>query len=106
MEKTDLLQSYEKDFNDCMDLLRKVLDDADPAAMIEKNQYALDDAGQLLKQIDIEAMNFMGDDAVRKRISKHKSDYDKIRKQIRKIQQQAAKRNVNGDSIELEDLET
>ena len=106
MEKTDLLQSYEKDFNDCMDLLRKVLDDTDPAAMIEKNQYALDDAGQLLKQIDIEAMNFMGDDAVRKRISKHKSDYDKIRKQIRKIQQQAAKRNVNGDSIELEDLET
>ena len=51
-------------------------------------------------------MNFMGDDIVRKRISKHKTDFDKIRKQIRKIQQEAAKKNIHGDSIELEDLET
>ena len=85
MEQTDLLHSYEKDFNDCLNLLKKVVEDPEPAAMIEKNQYALDDAAQLLKQIDIEAMNFMGDDSVRKRINKHKSDFDKIRKQIRKI---------------------
>ena len=86
MTQTDLLNSYEKDFTDCLNLLRKVIEDDDPMSLIEKNQFALEDAGQLIKQIDVEAMNFMGDDVVRKRISKHKADYDKIRKQIRKIQ--------------------
>ena len=80
MSQTDLLNSYEKDFTDCMNLLTKVVEDSDPMSLIEKNQFALEDAGQLLKQIDIEAMNFMGDDAVRKRISKHKAEYDKVRK--------------------------
>ena len=49
MEQTDLLHSYEKDFNDCLNLLKKVIEDPDPAEMIEKNQYALEDAAQLLK---------------------------------------------------------
>ena len=46
-------------------------------------------------------MNFVGDDVVRKRVSKHKAEFDKLRKSIRKIQQEAAKKNVYGkdDSI-------
>jgi len=53
-------------------------------------------------------MNFVGDDVVRKRVSKHKAEFDKLRKSIRKIQQEAAKKSVYGkdDSIEMEDLET
>ena len=48
--------------------------------MIEKNKFVLKDTEQLLKQIDVEAMNFMGDDVIRKRITKHKAEYDKVRK--------------------------
>ena len=46
-------------------------------------------------------MNFVGDDVVRKRVAKHKAEFDKVRKSIRKIQQEAAKKNVfgQGDSI-------
>ena len=52
-------------------------------------------------------MNFMGDDVIRKRVSKHKTDFDKVRKSIRKIQQEQNKKNIYGpDSIEMEDLET
>ena len=45
MSQADLLASYEKDFTDCMALLKKVLDGDDPATLLEKNQFALDDAG-------------------------------------------------------------
>ena len=84
MTQSDLLNSYEKDFADCMVILSQAVEDSDP--MIEKNKFVLKDTEQLLKQIDVEAMNFMGDDVIRKRITKHKADYDKVRKQIRKIQ--------------------
>ena len=49
MEKTDLLHSYEKDFIDCLNLLNKIVEDSDPLVMLQKNKFALDDAGQLLK---------------------------------------------------------
>ena len=37
MSETDLLTSYEKDFTDCMALLKKALEDDDPSTLIEKN---------------------------------------------------------------------
>jgi len=40
----DLLASYENDFNECVKLLNSIVDDADPAIKLEKNQFALDDA--------------------------------------------------------------
>jgi hypothetical protein len=64
----DLLASYEHDFNDCVKLLNSIIDDADPAVRLDKNQFALDNAGQLLKQMEVEAMNFMEDDSVRRRV--------------------------------------
>ena len=37
MSQSDLLASYEKDFTDCMALLKKVVDDDDPSTLLEKN---------------------------------------------------------------------
>ena len=64
-----MLASYEHDFTDCIALLREITDDSDPASMLEKNKFAMDNAQKLLKQMEVEAMNFMDDDNVRKRVS-------------------------------------
>lgn len=64
-----MLASYEHDFTDCITLLREITDDSDPASMLEKNKFAMDNAQKLLKQMEVEAMNFMDDDNVRKRVS-------------------------------------
>ena len=66
---SDLLQSYEHDFKDCCKHLQEIIDDANPGAKLEKNQYAFDNASKLLKQMEVEAMNFMEDDSIRKRVS-------------------------------------
>ena len=96
-----MLASYEHDFKDCVELLNRITEDSDPISMLEKNQFALDNAQKLLKQMEVEATAFMADDNVRRRVSthhlslifyffpcqmtKHKSDFDKVRKQIRKL---------------------
>ena len=64
-----MLASYEHDFTDCIKLLREITDDEDPVSMLEKNKFAMDNAQKLLKQMEVEAMNFMDDDDVRKRVS-------------------------------------
>ena len=68
---SDLLASYEKDFKECISLLKEIVDDVDPASRLDKNSFALDNANKLLKQMEVEAMNFMEDDSVRKRVSSH-----------------------------------
>ena len=37
--------------------------------MLEKNHFALDNAQQLLKQMEVEATDYMTDDNVRRRVS-------------------------------------
>ena len=69
MVQSDLLASYEHDFKDCVKLLEEIIDDADPASKLDKNSFALENANKLLKQMEVEAMNFMEDDSVRKRVS-------------------------------------
>ena len=64
-----MLASYEHDFKDCVKLLEEIIDDADPASKLDKNSFALENANKLLKQMEVEAMNFMEDDSVRKRVS-------------------------------------
>lgn len=66
----DLLNSYEHDYNENVALLKEIINDADPAAKFEKNQFALENASKLLKQMEVEAMNFLEDDSIRKRVSK------------------------------------
>ena len=66
---SDLLASYEKDFKECVSLLKEIVEDVDPASRLDKNSFALDNANKLLKQMEVEAMNFMEDDSVRRRVS-------------------------------------
>ena len=61
--------SYERDFKECVTLLTSIVEDGDPVGMFEKNRFALDNANKLLKQMEVEAMNFMDDDSIRKRVS-------------------------------------
>ena len=68
-QNSDLLASYEHDFTEHMTLLKQIAEDSDPVSMLEKNQFALENAQKLLKQMEVEAMNFMDDDDVRKRVS-------------------------------------
>ena len=63
-EGSELLASYEKDLVDCLALLTSVLEADDKFSMLDKNQFALDNARDLLKQMEIEAMNFMDDSQV------------------------------------------
>ena len=37
MVQSDLLASYEHDFNDCIKLLKEISEHADPHSMLEKN---------------------------------------------------------------------
>ena len=64
-----MLASYEHDFKDCVKLLEEIIGDGDPASKLDKNSFALENANKLLKQMEVEAMNFMEDDSVRKRVS-------------------------------------
>ena len=64
-----MLASYEHDFKDHVKLLQEIIDDADPASRLDKNSFALENAQKLLKQMEVEAMNFMEDDTVRRRVS-------------------------------------
>ena len=41
----------------------------DPATKLSQNSFALENANKLLKQMEVEAMNFIEDDQVRKRVS-------------------------------------
>ena len=49
--------------------MEEIIDDVDPASKLDKNSFALENANKLLKQMEVEAMNFMEDDNVRKRVS-------------------------------------
>ena len=64
-----MLASYEHDFKECMELLKSIIEDDDPVTKLARNQFALDNASKLLKQMEVESMNFMEDDSVRKRVS-------------------------------------
>ena len=66
-----MLASYEHDFKDCVKLLQDIIDDADPVSKLDKNSFAMENANKLLKQMEVEAMNFMDDDSVRRRVSLH-----------------------------------
>jgi len=102
---SDLLASYEHDFKDCVTLLNDIINDVDPASKLNQNSFALENANKLLKQMEVEAMNFISDDKVRNRMSKYKSDFDKLRKSIRKIQRDADRKSLVGgtDSMETGD---
>ena len=70
-----------------------MLDDPSETKMIShKNPYEYEQAQTYLKQMEIESMNIMDasglqGDVVRQRIQKHKADFDRVRKEIRKRQQ-------------------
>ena len=66
---SDLLASYEHDFKDCVTLLNDIISDVDPASKLSQNSFALENANKLLKQMEVEAMNFIADDKVRNRVS-------------------------------------
>ena len=65
----ELLNSYEHDLKEHITLLKSITDDANPASQLDKNQFALENATKLLKQMEVEAMNHMENDDVRKRVS-------------------------------------
>ena len=73
-----MLASYEHDFKDCVKLLEEIIDDADPASKLDKNSFALENANKLLKQMEVEAMNFMEDDSVRKRVSANMGSFSPV----------------------------
>ena len=63
---------------------------------------------KFLKQIEVEAMNFMDDDKIRKQVSREKSKFDKVRREHRKLQQEHNKQMLSGgtegDDVELGDM--
>ena len=62
----DLLSSYEKDFSQHIDMLEKI---TASGADITNLDRVFDDCQKLIKQIDVESMNYMSDDNVRIRVS-------------------------------------
>ena len=46
---SDLLASYEHDFKECLDLLKDICEDDDPASRLDKNSFAMENANKLLK---------------------------------------------------------
>ena len=43
-QNSDLLASYEHDFTEHVTLLKQITEDSDPVSMLEKNQFALENA--------------------------------------------------------------
>jgi hypothetical protein len=67
MENTaDLLQSYEKDFVQHVDRLQKLTDG--PIEQASTLDQTFSDCQKLLKQIEVEGINFMTDDHIRQRV--------------------------------------
>ena len=62
---SDLLQSYERDFDQVLILLNKIVTDEETYDS-QRTTFALSDAQNLLKQMEVEAMNFAQNDKVRK----------------------------------------
>ena len=54
---SDLLQSYERDFDQVLILLNKIVTDEETYDS-QRTTFALSDAQNLLKQMEVEAMNF------------------------------------------------
>ena len=60
----DLLNSYEKDFIECMNQLRDILDDPSQIKNISsQNPYEYEQAQNYLKQMEIESMNLSDDNS-------------------------------------------
>ena len=60
----DLLNSYEKDFIECMNQLRDILDDPSQTKNISnQNPYEYEQAQNYLKQMEIESMNLSDDNS-------------------------------------------
>ena len=74
-----------------------------------------EDCQKLLKQMEIESINFVSDDKVRSRVrhkhfdkifdqvQQHKSSFDRVRKLVRTMQQQRDRQALGTNSTDLED---
>ena len=99
----DLLQSYERDFDQCMAMLTKIVHAEEPYDA-KRTSFVFEDAQKLLKQMEVEAMNFASDDAIRKQVSNHKTEFEKIRRAVRKLQQQKDKEMLQStESFEIDE---
>ena len=61
----DLLQSYERDFDQCMTMLNKIITNEEPYDADSTSQF-FDDSKKLLKQMEVEALNFSDDTQIQK----------------------------------------
>ncbi|CDW75283.1 UNKNOWN [Stylonychia lemnae] len=72
---------------------------------LTNNPYEFEEAQKLLKQMELEQMNHMGNDYIRKSVSTAKNDFDRIRKELRRIQNlKAAEKFKNKDQFEIKSL--
>ena len=62
---SELLNSYERDFDQVLTLLNKIVS-SEETYESDRTKFALSDAQNLLKQMEVEAMNFAQNDQVRK----------------------------------------
>lgn len=67
MELTELLVSYESDFQHNMEFIEKLCSGT-PAEATALDQ-AFSECQRLIKQIEVEGMNYIEDDSIRKRVS-------------------------------------
>eukprot|EP00347_Sterkiella_histriomuscorum_P004046 403361950 len=104
---SELFDSCHKDFSQCLSLLQQQLTNPEKYNLIN-NPYEFDEAQKLLKQMEVEQMNHMGNDLIRKKVTQCKNDFDKVRKELRRIQNQKAQdklRNKDQFEIEMERIE-
>eukprot|EP00347_Sterkiella_histriomuscorum_P017764 403348087 len=104
---SELFDSCHKDFSQCLSLLQQQLTNPEKYNLIN-NPYEFDEAQKLLKQMEVEQMNHMGNDLIRKKVTQCKNDFDKIRKELRRIQNQKAQdklRHKDQFEIEMERIE-
>lgn len=101
----DLLNCYEKDFESSIQELKLLLDDHTMVkALGRRNPYEYEKAQNFLKQMEIETMNYIENnggptaDKMRTKITKHKKDFEVLRREMRQLQQKFEREEIEAMS--------
>ena len=113
----NLLNSYEGEYVEQIDRMKLLLQDQERLSKylkVNRDPKEYTQSQNLLKQMEIESMNFMESseyaqnrregDLIRKKIQKHKREFDQVRREMRQAQDRYDK--ISGTSTEAEDLHT
>ena len=116
----NLLNSYEGEYVEQIDRMKLLLQDQERLSKylkVNRDPKEYTQSQNLLKQMEIESMNFMESseyaqnrregDLIRKKIQKHKREFDQVRREMRQAQDRYDKiSGTNGTSTEAKDLHT